>query len=116
MSDDAVSVLVSVADLLCSLDREGTAELVRAIGMEYIRKEAEIKRLRERLAAAEAVLERCKIAVIDADSEMSAYGHGRPLDKESALRVSGMCRRSYGEIVAWLLGAAKAGGGDGEGR
>ena len=75
-------------------------------------REPSYEKLRERLAAAEAVLERCKIAVIGADSEMSAYGHGRPLDKESALRVSSMCRRSYDEIVAWLLGAAKAGGDD----
>ena len=37
MNDDAVSLLESVADFLCSHDREGTAVLVRAISREYVR-------------------------------------------------------------------------------
>jgi len=49
MSDDASSVLESVADLLCSIDREGIAELVRAIGVEYDRMGGEIKQLRDRI-------------------------------------------------------------------
>jgi membrane-bound lytic murein transglycosylase B len=49
MSDDAIDVLESVADFLCSHDREGTAVLVRAVGKEYARKAGEIKRLRAEL-------------------------------------------------------------------
>lgn len=45
MSDDAVSVLESVADFLCSHGREGAAELLRAIGVEYSRRGAEIEQL-----------------------------------------------------------------------
>lgn len=75
-------------------------------------RDAEIASLTARLAAAEAVMERCKLAVIEADSELSAYGHGRHLDKDVAISVSAMCRKSYKEIVAWMLNRAAKGGRD----
>ena len=45
-SDDAFDLLESVADFLCSYDRDGTAVLIRAVAKEYERKSAEIERLR----------------------------------------------------------------------
>ena len=44
-SDDAFDLLESVADFLCSYDRDGTAVLIRAVAKEYERKAAEIERL-----------------------------------------------------------------------
>ena len=64
-----------------------------------------MKTIPERLLSAEAILERCKQAVVYADSELSAYGHGRPLDRDVALEVSDLCRKSYKEIVGWILEA-----------
>lgn len=64
---------------------------------------AYIEKLEKRYASAEVILGRCKQAVVYADSELSAYGHGRPLDRDIALEVSDLCRKSYKDIVAWLL-------------
>ncbi len=50
-----------------------------------------------------SVLETCKLALIDANSEMSAYAAYRPLSIKAAERVAEMCRRSYKEIQAMLL-------------
>jgi hypothetical protein len=72
----------------------------------------ELGEARTQLAAAEALLQRCKLTVLDADSELSAYGHGRPLDKPEALRISDACRSAYKEIVAWCERARAAGGGE----
>jgi hypothetical protein len=74
----------------------------------------ENRTLRERLASDLVALDRWKLAVVEADSELSAYAAGRPLDKETALRVSGVCRAAYKEIVDKMLGrgeAAEAAGG-----
>lgn len=53
MSNPAADLLDSVADFLCSYDRESTAELVRIVAAEHTRMAKQLKRLN-------AKLERCK--------------------------------------------------------
>lgn len=50
-----------------------------------------------------AVLEKCKLALIDADAELSAVAAGRPLEKETARRVSWACREAYKAVVDAML-------------
>ncbi len=49
------------------------------------------------------LLNQCKLAVLEADSELSAFAAGRPLDKATAEHVYGMCREAYKAIVARML-------------
>jgi len=53
--------------------------------------------------ADQALLNDVKLALIEADSELSAYAAGRPLDKAVACRVSQMCRQAYGRVVEKML-------------
>ncbi len=50
-----------------------------------------------------ALLQDCKLAVLEADSELSAYAASRPLEKDTALRVVQLCRQAYRRIVSRLL-------------
>lgn len=48
------------------------------------------------------LLDAIKSALVDADSELSAYAASRPLDKETARRVAGRCRTAYEKHLAEL--------------
>lgn len=37
--------------------------------------------------------------LLDCDSNLSAYGHGRPLTKKEALRLSETCRTLWGQVA-----------------
>lgn len=43
----------------------------------------------------EQQLSEVRSVLIEADSNLSAYGHGRPLEKHEAVRISEMCRDAY---------------------
>ena len=97
MSDDAMAK--SIREQIEGIHSCQNCERLRA---ELAAARAEIQRIyavevkqQMWILRARQVLEAVSGALVAADSELSAYGHGRPLDKAMALQVSDLCRSAY---------------------
>ena len=54
------------------------------------------------------VLNRCKLALIDADAELSGFASGDPLTKPTAEVVATKCREAYRRLCDYMLQPAPA--------
>lgn len=103
-----VPMIATVTDsVYCAVCEHAEADRLRAeldiVRQKLTQSYQECETHSRRLPQAETLLQRAKLAVLEADSDFSAYAAGRHLDKESASRVSWMCRQLYSDIVKWLL-------------
>lgn len=73
-----------------------------------VKSSAEKIELKSQLTEAVALLERARIATIETDSDLSAYAAYRPLDKDSACRLSWVFRQLCSDIAAWIISVEAA--------
>ena len=83
MSDDRLMTRQQLGDVYNRLDE--IAEQLRLAQME-------LNKAADGLADRRAEYDQIRSLLVECDSELSAYGHGRPLVKAKALELSDKCR------------------------